>query len=130
MKSKLGFAMIMILAVMMLVQFALAEECHFTFVHNGVTYNEIHHAEEVDWFETLNPMPISYSDDLDAWELTYSDAYSAFLAAEAVATRAHMAQHHSNDLGDESLPVILLCGCAVLAVVGAVAVHKKRTSIG
>ena len=33
------------------------------------------------------------------------------------------------DLGDESIPVVLLGGIAVLTAVGAVAVHRKRKSV-
>lgn len=33
------------------------------------------------------------------------------------------------DLGDESLPLPLLCGFAALTATGAVVVHKRRTKI-
>lgn len=129
MNKRIKSIVILIIVLLMSAQVAMAENCHFTFEHKGVTYNVIHYTGKNSYIEVTNAMPISYSDEPGVWMSTYSDEYSDYLMAQDAAVDAHFAQYHS-ELGDNSMPMYLLSGIAMLTAIGAIFVHRKRMSIG
>lgn len=124
MKAKLIPAAVILLAVVIVTQAALASTCSFTFESGGVTYHAIHHVDsQGSWFEVTDGMA-----DTSASFDNPSAAYVAYENALYAATAAHVAScpymHH--DLGDDSAPLLLLCAGAALAAIAAVIVHRKR----
>ena len=127
MKAKLIPAVVILLAVVIVTQAALASTCSFTFESGGVTYRITHHVDnEGSWFRTENPMQDTSPD-------IYEDTpeYVAFLDAESAATNAHLARcpYMGHDLGDDSAPLSLLCAGAALAAITAVIVRRKRLGL-
>lgn len=126
MKAKLIPAVVILLALMMLIQAALASTCNFTFESGGATYRITHHVDsEGSWFKTENPMQdTSPHFDFD----DYTPEYIAYLDAESAAKNAHLAScpYMGRDLGDDNAPLSLLCAGATLAAIAAVIVRRKR----
>ena len=124
MKVKLIPAAVILIAIMILPQTALASTCSFTFESGGVTYRITHHVDsEGSWFKTENPMQ-----DTSPHFNDYTPEYVAYLDAESAATNAHLTRcpYMSRDLGDDSVPLSLLCTGAALVAITGVIVHRKR----
>ena len=126
MKEKLRFSFVLVLLALMFVQVAFASNCEFTFSANGKTYYAIHHATD-GYYECLNREPDTSPNfnDPSPEHLAYS------LAFDDAKDQHHAACPYVNgrDLGDESVPMTLLCGGMALAAVSAILVHRKRKSI-
>jgi len=122
--KRFKYLLVFILAVMMLTQTALAATCNISFTANGKTYHAIHHPEGTGYFTVLGDHPYITPMDHDP-----NPEYEAYDRAYQIATMNHVATCPHYALGDESIPLYLLCAAAVLAAIGAVAVHKKRMNL-
>jgi len=69
-------------------------------------------------------MQVSYAEG----SFEYSAAYGAYLESMDAARKAFLFRY-GGDSGDESLPLYLLCGMALLMTAGAVFAHRKRVNV-